>query len=171
MRPLCHDSGPRDTVPARCCILAGVVGPQHYIKALFWPFKDTYFGDLVWPVGIASVVLLIAAVVLYNVQTRRLHRHPPLLNREEWLLWTAICVLGLIIVEDLFQFYFITVVLTMAIGFATFIWIAYFRFPPIIEAYNMQLRRARFFSQSKYKHPEATLRAARKGGRPKRRRR
>ena len=42
--------------------------------------------------------------------------------------------------------------LTLAIGLPTFVWIAFFRFPPIIEAYNQQLRRARFFSQSRYKH-------------------
>ncbi len=156
-----------------------MIGPKKWLDALFWPFSQypdaasgsTGFSDLVWPVGIASVILLIVAVILYNVQTRRLHRHPPLVNREEWLLWTAICVFGLLIVEDLFHFYFITVVLTMIIGFGTFIWIVFFRFPPIIYAYNQQLRRARFFSASKYKHPEATVRTARKGGRPKRRRR
>ena len=31
-------------------------------------------------------------------------------------------------------------------GIGTLIWIRFFRFPPIIDAYNEQLRRARFFS-------------------------
>ena len=39
-----------------------------------------------------------------------------------------------------------------------FIWVRFFRFPPYIQAYNDQLRRARFFSQSKYKAAEATVR-------------
>jgi len=37
-------------------------------------------------------------------------------------------------------------------------WTRFRYFPPIIAAYNQQLRRARFFSQARYKHPEATIR-------------
>ena len=105
----------------------------------------------------ASVILLVIAVVLYNVQTRRLHRHPPLVNREEWLLWTGICVFGLLIVASVFHWYPFTHLLILAIGLPTFVWIVFFRFPPLIEAYNAQLRRARFFSQARYKHAEATI--------------
>jgi hypothetical protein len=131
-------------------------------------FDKANFSDLHSPVLYGSVVLLAIAVILYNVQTRRLHRHPPLVNREEWLLWTAICVFGLLIVESIFHFYLFVVLLTVLIGVPTFVWIVFFRFPPIIEAYNQQLRRARFFSQSRYKHAESTIRA-RKASRPKRR--
>lgn len=148
--------------------------PFKLLGALFRKggFDDINFGDLYWPVLLASVILLVAAVVLYNVETRRLHRHPPLVNREEWLLWTAICVFGLLIVESVFHFYFFFVVLTLAIGIPTFLWIVFRRFPPMIEAYNQQLRRARFFSQSRYKHAEATIRTRKaSAGRPKRRRR
>jgi len=117
-------------------------------------------------------VLLIVAVVLYNVQTRRLHRHPPLANREEWLLWTAICVFGLLIIECVFAFYAFFVAATLLVGIPTFIWIVFFRFPPIIEAYNAQLRRARFFSQSRYKAAESTIRTRKAApARSKRRRR
>jgi len=148
---------------------------QKLWNALWVPFDKAAgggigFSELPILVGLASLILLVVAVILYNIQTRRLRRHAPLVNREEWLLWTAICVFGLLLVEDVFHFYFITIVLTLAIGLPTFVWIVFFKFPPVIEAYNQQLRRARFFSQSKYKHPEATLRTARKGGRPKRRR-
>lgn len=143
------------------------------INALFHTgFDKTFFSDLWEPVLYASVLGLVVAVVLYNVQTRRLHRHPPLVNREEWLLWTAICVFGLLIVESVFHFYLFFVVLTLLFGLPTFIWIAFRRFPPIIDAYNQQLHRARVFSQSRYKHAEATIRTKKApGGRPKRRRR
>lgn len=135
-------------------------------------FNDQDFRDLWDVVLVASVLGLVVAVILYNVNTRRVHRHPPLVNREEWLLWTAICVFGLLIVETIFHFYFFLVVFTLLIGLPTFVWIAFFRFPPIIEAYNQQLRRARFFSQSRYKHAEATIRTKKApGGRSKRRRR
>lgn len=144
---------------------------EKLIEALFHTgFDKENFRDLWWPVLIASVALLVAAVVLYNLQTRRLHRHPPLVNREEWLLWTGICVFGLLIVESVFHFYLFIVVLTLAIGLPTFVWIVFRRFPPIVDAYNQQLRRARFFSQSRYKHAEATIRT-KKSSRPTRRRR
>ena len=56
------------------------------------------------------------------------------------------------------------------LGCVTFIWIRFFRFPPLIEAYNEQVRRARFFSQARYKQAETTIRA-RRGRSQKRRRR
>jgi hypothetical protein len=141
------------------------------IDAIFHTgFDKDFFTDLWTPVLIASVALLVGSVIMYNVQTRRLHRHPPLVNREEWLLWTGICVFGLLIVESIFHFYLFIVLLTVAIGLPVFWWIVFRRFPPIIDAYNQQLRRARFFSQSRYKHAEATIRT-KKSARPTRRRR
>jgi O-antigen/teichoic acid export membrane protein len=121
-------------------------------------FSPENFPDLAWPVAVASFVLLVAAVVLYNVQTRRLNRHPPLLAMQEWLFWTALAVFGLLVVYFIFRFYFVFVVVTLVVGLATFVWIRFVRFPPLIDAYNAQLRRARFMSQAKYRAPEATIR-------------
>ena len=56
------------------------------------------------------------------------------------------------------------------LGIATYIWIRFFRFPPMIQAYNEQVRRARFFSQARYKQAEATIRARRGRGQKRRRR-
>ena len=77
-------------------------------------------------------VLLVGAVVLYNVQVRRLHRHPPLVALQEWLLWTALAVFGLLLVYAIFKFYFIFVLVTVVVGLATFVWIRFVRFPPLI---------------------------------------
>ena len=82
------------------------LNPGHLVDALFHhPFDELNFQDAYWPMLWASVILLVVAVILYNVNTRRLHRHPPLVNREEWLLWTAICVFGLLIVATVFHWY------------------------------------------------------------------
>jgi len=134
-------------------------------------FNDISFPDLFYPLAIASFGLLVVAVILYNVQTRRLHRHPPLVALQEWLLWTAIAVFGLLLIEATFKFYFFTVVLTLVIGLATFAWIRFRHFPPLIAAYNQQLRRARSQSQARYRQPEATIRERRSRGGAKRRRR
>jgi hypothetical protein len=121
-------------------------------------FSPQNFPDLFYPVAVASLLLLVGTVVLYNVQTRRLHRHPPLVALQEWLLWTGLAVFGLLLVYAIFKFYFIFVLLTLIVGVATFVWIRFIRFPPIIAAYNETLRRERFLSQKRYRDPDSTIR-------------
>jgi hypothetical protein len=128
------------------------------------------FPDLHLPVWVAAAILLVLQIVIYNVQTRRLHRHEPLVTMQEWFLWTGLATFGLVLVEATFGFYFVFVLLTLGLGLAAYLWIRFVRFPPLIAAYNNQLRRARSFSQQRYRHPEATLRR-RKAERTKRRRR
>ncbi len=126
-------------------------------------FDQDSFRELFYPISIAAFVLLIAAVILYNVQVRKLHRHPPLLALQEWLLWTAICVYGLILIEAIFHFWFVTVVATIIVGLGTFVWIRFFHFPPMIEGYNRQLARQRATAQTravnKYADASSTVRA------------
>ena len=98
-------------------------------------------------------------MVLYNVQTRRLHRHPPLVALQEWLFWTSLSVFGLLLVYSVFKFYFFFVLLTLIIGLSTFVWIRFFRFPPLIESYNQVLRRERYLSQKKYHSSDSTIRS------------
>lgn len=132
---------------------------EHIPAALLTKFNSVEFKDIFYPITFAALALLIAAIVLYNVQTRRLHRHPVLVNLQEWLLWTGICTFGLILVCAIFSFWFLLVIGTIIVGCATFVWIRFVRFPPLINAYNNQLRRARFYSQQRYKTAEATVRS------------
>ena len=148
---------------------------QDPIAALFRTgFTNDAFPDLFLPVLVASLALFVGTIALYWVQTRRLRRHPPLLALQEWLFWTGLAVFGLLIVSAIFKFILVIVLLTVIVGLATFVWIRFFHFPPLIAAYNQQLRRARFLSQARYRDPEATIRSrsarsARKS-RPRRRR-
>ena len=131
-------------------------------------FDENNFQDLFYPITVAAAALLVISIALYNVQTRRYHRHPPLVALQEWLLWAAICVFGLILIEAIFHFYFFTVVLTIVIGIAVFVWIRFIYFPPQIVAYNAQLRRARSQSQQRFKTPETTIRTRRSTSRQRR---
>ena len=133
-------------------------------------FTPQNFPDLYAPIWIASALLLIGTVVLYNVRSRQLHRHEPLRAMQEWLLWTGLATFGLVLVGTVFRFYFLFIVIFLIVGFVAFIWIRFFRFPPYIEAYNEQLRRARFFSQQRYKQAEATVRTRRSRSQRRRRR-
>ena len=146
------------------------MGRSGFLDPLFKVFDEGHFSDLFAPIWIASLILLIGTVVLYNVRSRQLHRHEPLRTLQEWLLWTGLTTFGLILVGSLFHFYFLFVFAFIVVGIATFIWVRFFRFPPIIRAYNEQLRRARFFSQSRYKAAEATVRTRRGRGQRRRRR-
>lgn len=141
-------------------------GPMEYLRTEFTPEN---FPDIFAPIWVAALILLVGQVILYNVRTRQLHRHEPLRTLQEWLLWTGLIVFGLILVGAVFRFYFLFVLATIVIGIATFLWIRFVRFPPMIETYNEQLRRARSFAQIR-RHPEATVRARRTRGQRRRRR-
>ena len=133
-------------------------------------FTKQNFPDIYEPIWIASLIFLIGTVILYNVRSRQLHRYEPLRALQEWLLWTGLATFGLILVGTLFRFYFLFILIFILSGIAAFIWVRFFRFPPYIAAYNEQLRRARFFSQSRYKAAEATVRVKRsRGGRRRKR--
>ena len=137
---------------------------------LFESFNSFNFPDVFCPTVIASIVGLVALVILYNVRTRQLHRHRPYLDLYEWLLWTGLITFSMLLVGALFVFDFILVLATAVIGVATLVWIRFLRFPPILAAYERQLARQRYFE------PPAGDRSrdhdpARGGGRRRRRRR
>ena len=131
------------------------------LEYLLRPFTASEFPDIFDPFWVAALVLLVIQVVLYNVRTRQLHRYEPLVTMQEWLFWTGVIPFSLLLIMALFVWYFFFVLITIVLGVAAYIWIRFVRFPPIIAAYNQQLRRARFFTAAKYKHPEATIRTRR----------
>lgn len=88
---------------------------------LFLSFNSRNFPDLFRPTWVAALVLLGALVVLYNLRTRALHRHPPYLDMWEWLLWTGVIVFSLLIVFSLFVWDFLFVLVTLIGGAAVFV--------------------------------------------------
>jgi hypothetical protein len=133
------------------------------------PFSPHVFPDLFTPTWVASLVLLIGLVVIYNVRTKALHRHAPFLDMYEWLLWTGLTFLGLVLTASLFAFDLIIVLIIEVIGLATLIWVRFIRFPPILDAYEHRLAKQRYFTKTKFARPEATIRP--KAARRARRRR
>jgi hypothetical protein len=175
--PLMRSIPPTRAAPERCiaptrealerCILPAVI--ERWLSALLPAEENEFaahsFQDIFYPITFAALILLIVTVVLYNVQTRKLHRHPPLVAMWEWILWTAVIVYGLVLVEAIFHFWFVTVVATLVIGLGTFVWIRFVHFPPIIAAYDRQLRRARYLAQerasTRYADASSTIRTRR----------
>ena len=124
----------------------------------FESFSSELFPQLFHPTWIASLVLLVLLIVLYNVRTRQLHRHDVYLQMYEWLLWTGVITFSMLIVGALFVFDFILVLATAIIGLGMLVWIRFRRFPPLLEAYEQRLARQRYVSRQKFASPEATIR-------------
>ncbi len=139
------------------------LAPWEYV---FIAFNSFNFHDLFWPTIVVSLIELALVVVLYNVRTRQLHRHPPYLEMYEWLLWTGVITFLLLVTYGLFVFDFLFVVVTEVVGLGMLVWIRFVRFPPILAAYERQLARARYFTRQRFSRPEATIRS-----KPSRRRR
>jgi hypothetical protein len=137
---------------------------------LFQPFSVANFHDIYHPIWIASLVLLVVLVILYNVRTRALHRHRLYTEMWEWLLWTGIIMFFLLVVGAIFAFDFFIVLLTAVIGIGVMVWVRFRRYPPLFEAYEMQLARQSYFQRSRTSKPEATVRP-KTGPRPSKRRR
>jgi hypothetical protein len=125
---------------------------------LFKPFDAHQFPDTYTPTWVATLILLVALVVLYNVRTRALHRHAPYLDMYEWLLWTGISLFGLILVAAVFRFYIIVLLAILFSGLAVLVWVRFVRFPPMFQVYEQKLAKQRYFTRSKFAHPESTIR-------------
>jgi hypothetical protein len=131
---------------------------------LFTRFSAHTFPDIYTPLWVGTLALLIGLIVLYNVRTRALHRHAPYLDLYEWLLWTGISLFGLILVAAIFNFYLIVLLVILVSGLAVMVWVRFIRFPPVLDVYEHKLAKQRYFTRSKFAHPESTIRP--KGARP-----
>jgi hypothetical protein len=125
---------------------------------LLKPFNAHTFHDIYTPTWILTIVLLVVLVILYNVRTRALHRHAVYLDMWEWLLWTGISLFGLILVAATFNFYLIVLLVILVTGLAVMVWVRFVRFPPLFDIYEQKMAKQRYFTRSKFAHPESTIR-------------
>lgn len=105
-----------------------------------------------------AVGLLIASVVIYNFQGRRLRNYAVFLDLNEWLLWTSVGISCWLLAAAVFAFDMILVLPVMIAGALLYIWIRFIHFPPLIAAYEERLARQRYF-QRHTSHPESTIRS------------
>ena len=125
---------------------------------LFLPFSPHNFPDLFDATWIASLVLLGVLIVLYTLRTRALHRHRLYGEMWEWLFWTGLITFLLLVLGALFKFDFVVELVILAVGLGVLIWVRFRRFPPLFEAYEVQLARQRYLARAKASRPEATIR-------------
>lgn len=125
----------------------------------FWTaFSKVNFPDLFDPVWIASLILLAVLIVAYTVRTRQLHRHRLYLDMWEWLLWTGIITFFLLVMGAVFVFDFAVEMTILFVGVGVLVWVRFWRYPALFEAYEVQLARQRYLARAKASRPEATIR-------------
>ena len=125
----------------------------------FWiAFSKRNFPDLFDPVWIASLVLLAVLIVAYTIRTRQLHRHHLYLQMWEWLLWTGIITFFLLVMGAVFVFDFAVELTILVAGVGVLVWVRFWRYPTLFEAYEVQLARQRYLARAKASRPEATIR-------------
>jgi hypothetical protein len=125
---------------------------------LFKPFNTHEFPDIYTPMWVASLVLLVVLVVLYNLRTRALHRHAVYLDMWEWLLWSGLSLFGLILVASVFNFYLLVLMVVLITGLAVLVWVRFVHFPPLFHAYEVKMAKERYLSRQKFSRPETTIR-------------
>ena len=125
----------------------------------FWiSFSKKNFPDLFDPIWIVSLLLLAVLIVAYTVRTRQLHKHRLYLDMWEWLLWTGLITFFLLVMGALFVFDFAVEMAILVVGLGTLIWVRFWRYPALFEAYEVQLARQRYLARAKQTKPEATIR-------------
>ena len=125
----------------------------------FWvAFSKRNFPDLFDPIWIASLALLAVLLVAYTIRTRQLHRHRLYLDMWEWLLWTGIITFFLLVMGALFVFDFAVELVILLAGVGVLVWVRFWRYPALFEAYEVQLARQRYLARAKASRPEATIR-------------
>ena len=134
-------------------------GPWNQLNLLLIAFNDSNFHRLWTPTWQISFFFLVAVVIFYNFQGRRLRAYSVFLDLNEWLMWSTLGIFGLLAMFTLFSFDFLFVLPTMVGGAALYLWIRFIHFPPLIRSYEERLARQRYFQRSRTSHPEATIRA------------
>ena len=111
---------------------------------LFEPFTPLNFADLFTLMWVGAFVILAGAIVVYNAAGRTYRRYPAILALHEWIFWS---IFGPWLVVPLLVVIHVPLALLLLLvvpGIVVAIYAAFIKFPPIIEAANVGIRRRRF---------------------------
>jgi hypothetical protein len=111
---------------------------------LFDPFTALNFGDLFTMMWLGALVIIVGAVVVYNAAQRAYRRYPAILSLHEWIFWSIIVSWGIVPLLVVIHVPLALLLLIVLPGMAVAAYAAYIRFPPLIEAANVEIRRRRF---------------------------
>lgn len=111
---------------------------------LFEPFTPLNFQDLFTLMWVGAFAILAGAIVVYNAAGRAYRRYPAILALHEWIFWS---IFGPWLVVPLLVVIHVPLALLLLLvvpGMIVAVYAAFIKFPPIIEAANVEIRRRRF---------------------------
>jgi hypothetical protein len=111
---------------------------------LFDSFTPLNFGDLFTTVWVGSFVILVGAILVYNAAQRAYRRYPAILSLHEWIFWSIIVTWGVVPLLVVVHVPLALLLLIVVPGLVVAAYAAFIKFPPIIEAANVEIRRRRF---------------------------
>jgi hypothetical protein len=111
---------------------------------LFDPFTPLDFGDLFTTMWVGSLVILVGSVIVFNIAQSRYRRYPAILSLHEWIFWSILVTWGIVPLLVVIHVPFFLLLLIIVPGLAVATYAAFVKFPPIIEAANVEIRRRRF---------------------------
>ena len=114
------------------------------MSKFFDPFTPINFGDLFTMMWVGAFVILIGAVIVYNAAQRSYRRYPAILALHEWVFWATFgpwLVIPLLVVIHVPLALLLLIVVP---GLIVAAYAAFVKFPPIIEAANVEIRRRRY---------------------------
>jgi hypothetical protein len=111
---------------------------------LFDPFDSIHFADLFTMMWVGSIVILIGAIVVYNTAQRMYRRYPAILALHEWIFWSIFGTWLVVPILVVVHVPLALLLLLIAPGLVIAVYAAFIRFPPIIEAANVEIRRRRY---------------------------
>lgn len=111
---------------------------------LFDPFTPLNFANLFTLMWVTALVIIVGAVIVYNLAQRRYRRYPEILALHEWVFWSMIVTWGIIPLLVVIHVPLLLLLLIVLPGMGIAAWASYVKFPPIISAANDEIRRRRF---------------------------
>jgi hypothetical protein len=111
---------------------------------LFDPFTPLAFGDLFTTMWVGAFVILVGAILVYNAAQRAYRRYPAILSLHEWVFWSIIVTWGVVPLLVVIHVPLALLLLIVVPGMVVAAYAVFIKFPPIIEAANVEIRRRRF---------------------------
>lgn len=111
---------------------------------LFDALTPLNFPDLFTLLWVASLVILVGAILVYNAAQRRYRRYPAILSLHEWVFWSIVVTWGVVPLLVIIHVPLLLVLLIVVPGILVALWATFVKFPPIIAAANDEIRRRRF---------------------------
>jgi hypothetical protein len=108
------------------------------------PLTPFNFPDLFTLLWVVALVIVIGAILVYNLAQRRYRRYPAILSLHEWIFWSIVVTWGIVPLLVIIHVPLLLILLIVLPGMAVAAWATFVRYPPIIAAANDEIRRRRF---------------------------